>query len=142
MVYSATRTPPMLLFKRQREEQETEEQTPQQGDDLIAECAEQALASDFRLHWANAVSSSGALSIPSGIPVLSQSNTFLYPPPPCTLCPNACVDLQTCETGPTLSSLILIPPPSELICTPPRVSDVPNDPSPVCICGAMRQGRL
>ena len=56
------------------------------------------------------MSSSGALSIPSGIPVLSQSNTFLYPPPPCTLCPNACVDLQTCETGPTLSSLILIPP--------------------------------
>ena len=43
-------TPLMLLSKRQREEQETEEQTPQQGDDLIAECAEQALASDFRLH--------------------------------------------------------------------------------------------
>ena len=29
---------------------EREEQTPHQGDDLIAECAEQALASDFRLH--------------------------------------------------------------------------------------------
>ena len=67
--------------EREREEQEREEQTPQQGDDLIAECAEQALASDFRLHWANAVSSSGALSIPSGIPVLSPSNTFLNPPP-------------------------------------------------------------
>ena len=36
--------------EQEREEQETEEQTPQQGDDLIADCAEQALASDFRLH--------------------------------------------------------------------------------------------
>ena len=37
-------------IERERERSKREKQTPQQGDDLIAECAEQALASDFRLH--------------------------------------------------------------------------------------------